>query len=270
MAIEAHLYPNNPRFPFSRSKNLMLNNTQSCLNSQVYSLKHHQQQFSQHLDHVRQMNPNLSLVDPCVSNVHQNVNTFNKYTCNAQPLVSYPQGFDEQKEIDHYIRSQSEKLRILLEEQRKQQVEELLRKVELNALYLLRQKDKEIAEARMRTSELNEFLRKLEVENQSWRRMAEEKEAIVLSLHNSLEEMKVCREDAESCCDDNMGKGGGVGEDEQIRKRTTNCKCCNSQKSCFMFLPCRHLCSCKTCEPFLLVCPVCSVPKKSSIETLIV
>ncbi|XP_020229254.1 probable BOI-related E3 ubiquitin-protein ligase 3 [Cajanus cajan] len=289
MAIEAQLYPNNSRFPFSGSKNLMINNIQSCLNSQVYSPKHHQ-----HLHHARQMNPNMSLVDPSFpnSNGQQNVNPFNNYTYNPQTLASYPQGFsvdfDEQREIDHYIRSQNEKLRILLEEQRKQQVEELLRKVELNARYLMRQKDEEIAQATKKTSELNEFLRKLEVENQSWRRVAQENEAMVMSLHNSLEQMKeravygVTTEDAESCCDDNMGitaKEEGTGENrvcpggavevEQIRKRTMNCKCCNSQKSCFMFLPCRHLCSCKTCESFLQVCPVCNVPKKSSIETLI-
>lgn len=184
---------------------------------------------------------------------------------------------------------QSEKLRILLEEQRKQQVEELLKKVELNALYLLKQKDEEIAQATKSTTELKEFVRRLEVENQSWRKVAEEKEATVLSLHNTLEDMKeralyhVATEDAESCCDDNMMKTeamkeetgenrmyrDGAGEVEQIRKRTMDCKCCHSQKSCFMFLPCRHLSSCKTCEPFLQVCPVCSMPKKSSMETLI-
>ncbi|ESW09338.1 hypothetical protein PHAVU_009G119200 [Phaseolus vulgaris] len=294
MAIEAQLYPSNQ---FYGSKNLMV-----CLNSQAYGHKHNlqqpeQQQCLQHLHHARQMNQTTSLVDPtfsCFSNSNAQNNAFNKYNHNAQPLASYPQHLatelDEQRDIDHYIRSQNEKLRVLLQEQRKQHMAELLKKMELNALHLLKQKDEEIVQASNKTMELKEFLRRLEVEKESWRKVAEEKEAVILYLHNNLEQMKeravhgMTSEDAESCCDDNMritaamGEGtgekrvwhsSGVGEVEQIRKKTMDCKCCNSQKSCFMFLPCRHLCSCKTCEPFLQVCPVCSMPKKSSIETLI-
>lgn len=294
MAIEAQLYPRNAAFSICGSKNLMVDNIQSRLNSQVYSDKHNLQAGGQQcLQHPHQMNQNMSLVDPIfLSSSNSNI-ALDKYNHNLQPLTSYQQGlaiqFDEQREIDLYIRSQNEKLRILLQEQRKQQVGELLKKVKLNALYLLKQKDEEIAQATKKSMELKEFLRSLEVENQLWRKVAEENEAMVLSLQNTLEDMneralyQVATDDAESCCDDNMvnmamqeetGENrmchGGAGEVEQIRKRTMDCKCCHSQKSCFMFLPCRHLCSCKTCEAFLQVCPVCSMPKKSSIETLIV
>ncbi|BAT77455.1 hypothetical protein LR48_Vigan04g256200 [Vigna angularis] len=283
MAIEAQFYGSN---------NLMV-----CFNSQPY--KHNLQQPGQQqwLHQARQMTQTASLVDPIFSsfsNSNAQINAFHKYNHNGQPLASYPQRFatqlDEQREIDHYIRSQNEKLRVFLQEQRKQHMAELLKKTELNALHLLRQKDEEIVEATKKTRELKEFLRRLEVEKESWRKVAEENEAMVLCLHNNIERMKeravhgMTSEDAESCCDDNvgitasMGEGtgekrerhGGVGEVEETRKKTMDCKRCNSQKSCFMFLPCRHLCSCKTCEPFLQVCPVCSTPKKSSIETLIV
>lgn len=217
------------------------------------------------------MNQNIPLVPPnfsCFSNSNSNSNSnvlqnaFNKNV--VQPSASYPQclaiEFDQQREIDHHIRSHNEKLRILLQEQRKQHVAELLKKVESNALHLLRQKDEEIAQATKKSTELKEFMTRLEVENQSWRKVAEENEAMVLSLHNTLEDMKeralyrVTKEDAESCCDENMrnrameegtgenrlcggGGAGGVEEVEQIRKRTMDCKCCNSQNSCFMFLP---------------------------------
>ncbi|TKY75503.1 BOI-related E3 ubiquitin-protein ligase 3 [Spatholobus suberectus] len=264
MAIEAQLYPNNAAFPLCGSKNLMIDSIPSCLNSQACSLKHHaqsgEQQCLQHLHHARQMNQNMSLVDPSFSSFYNsNVqNAVNKHNHNVQPLASYPQSlaieFDEQSEIDRYIRSQNEKLRILLQEQRRQEVAELLKKVESNALYLLRQKDEEIAQATKKTTELKEFLRRLEVENQWWRKIAQENEAMVLSLHNTLEQMKeralyrMTTEDAESCCDDNMRntameeeKGqnslcrGGVGEVEQIRKKTMNCKCCNSQNCVLCF-----------------------------------
>ncbi|QCE16918.1 hypothetical protein DEO72_LG11g3937 [Vigna unguiculata] len=228
MAIEAHLYPNNQ---FYGSNNLML-----CLNSQAYAHKNNlqqpgQQQWLQHLHQASQMSQRTSLLDPTFSsfsnsNLHQNA--FNKYNHNAQSLPSYPQSLptelDEQREIDHYIRSQNEKLRVLLQEQRKQHMAELLKKMELNALHLLRQKDEEIVEATKRTRELKEFLRRLEVEKESWRKVAEENEAMVLCLHNNLEQMKeravhrMTSEDAESCCDDNvgitisMGEGTGTGE----------------------------------------------------------
>jgi len=110
MAIEAHLYPNNQ---FYGSNNLML-----CLNSQAYAHKNNlqqpgQQQWLQHLHQASQMSQRTSLLDPTFSsfsnsNLHQNA--FNKYNHNAQSLPSYPQSLptelDEQREIDHYIRSQ--------------------------------------------------------------------------------------------------------------------------------------------------------------------
>lgn len=179
-----------------------------------------------------------------------------------------------------------------MQEQRRQQVAALLKKVESDVCYALSQKDEQIAEAAKKRVELEEFLTRLEAENQSWRRVAQENEAMVLSLHNTLEQVKerasccfnnngVAAEDAGSCCDENMGteeegtgenracRGGAGGGGEQIPRQTIVCKCCQSRNSCFMFLPCRHLCSCNACEPFLKACPVCRMPKKSSIETLI-
>lgn len=183
----------------------------------------------------------------------------------------------------------------MLQEQRKQQVAALLKKAELDALLMLGQKDEQIAQAAKKRAELEEFLRRLEAENLSWRRVAQENEAMVLSLHNTLEQIKerssYChthnnngaeREDAESCCGEsrrNMateeGTGenrvpcGGKGEAQQVARTTMVCRSCNSRSSCFMFLPCRHLCSCKACEAFLEACPACRMPKKSSIEALL-
>ncbi|WVZ18042.1 hypothetical protein V8G54_005364 [Vigna mungo] len=279
MAIEAQFYASN---------NLMV-----CFNSQPYKQNLQQPGQQQWLHQTRQMTQTTSLVDPVFSsfsNSNAQMNAFHKYNHNAQPLASYPQSFatqlDEQREIDHYIRSQyfngrdsggehgrsttttprhgncgcigcfylrcqgttNEKLRVFLQEQRKQHMAELLKKMESNALHLLRQKDEEIVEAAKKTRELKEFLRRLEVEKESWRKVAEENEAMVLCLHNNIERMKeravhgMTSEDAESCCDDNvgitasMGEGtgekrdrrGGVGEIEEIRKKTMDCKRCIS------------------------------------------
>uniref|UniRef100_A0A2P2Q3U0 RING-type domain-containing protein n=1 Tax=Rhizophora mucronata TaxID=61149 RepID=A0A2P2Q3U0_RHIMU len=52
-------------------------------------------------------------------------------------------------------------------------------------------------------------------------------------------------------------------------KKAMLCKGCNSRNSCVLFIPCRHLCSCKACEPFLDSCPVCQTAREATIEALI-
>jgi len=143
-----------------------------------------------------------------------------------------------------------------------------LKKVEYDVFRILRQKDEQIAQATKKRIELEQFLTRLETENQSWRRAAHQNEAMVLSLNNALESIKeraLVVEDVESCCD---MKNGEVCCDQETTGLNMICKCCHSRMSSFMFLPCRHLCSCKACEPSLQACPVCFMPKRSIIETL--
>lgn len=200
------------------------------------------------------------------------------------------------QEIDKYITLQNERLRLALQEQRKQQLATILRKLEAKATVLLKQKDEELVKARNRGMELQECVRKMEVESQAWQRVAAEKEAMVVSLSNTLEQLRDQQQqgcsaygldDAESCCDDNdypcnNKKRNRVGgnderEDEEQQRETGNnkammmmtvCRFCNSRNSCMLLLPCRHLCSCKACEPFIDACPLCKSPKTASIEAL--
>uniref|UniRef100_A0A5B6ZCP2 Putative BOI-related E3 ubiquitin-protein ligase 2 n=1 Tax=Davidia involucrata TaxID=16924 RepID=A0A5B6ZCP2_DAVIN len=193
---------------------------------------------------------------------------------------------NQTQEIDRFINLQNERLRLALQEQRKQQLTLLLKKYEPKTLILLKQKDEEIAKAVQRTKELEEFLRRVELENQTWQRMAKQNEAMVLSLNNTIEQVKenACFtngvEDAESSCDvmnrggteDETGENRGhknEEENEEQRTRKMVCRSCNFRSSCVIFLPCRHLCSCKACEGFLDSCPVCGMAKKASIEVLI-
>ncbi|CAN4112567.1 unnamed protein product [Withania somnifera] len=175
-------------------------------------------------------------------------------------------------EIDQFITLQNEKLRCVLNEQKKQQLALIWRKYEAKLEFLLKQKDEEIDKAAIRTKELEEFLKKMEMENQAWQRIANEKEAIVMSLNNTIEQLResgYCLstngEDAESCCDVPDNDADAV--EEQTRKMI--CKSCTCRFSCMIFLPCRHLSSCKACDSHLLQCPVCGIGKKASIEALI-
>ncbi|ESR35830.1 ring-type domain-containing protein [Citrus sinensis] len=251
-----------------------------CFDMQPQKLRQHPQHMQQQqLQHQQQRNQNFDSMPF------------------SQSLAL--QAEKQRQEIDHYIISQNERLRLVLQEQRKQQLEVLLKKIEIKTSALLRQKDEEIAKATNRTMELEILLKKLEMESQAWQRIAQENEAMVFSLNNSLEQLKekafCCFnngvEDAESCCDveeeeteQNRVIGIGFGEsnnnynykgaaeteqEQRSTKMVMVCKGCNSRDSCVLFLPCRHLCACRACEAFLDSCPVCLTPKKASIEALI-
>lgn len=167
-----------------------------------------------------------------------------------------------------------------LREQGKQQIATLMKKIELKTAIMLRQKEEEIAKAAKKTMELEIFLRKLETENQLWQGIAQENEAVAMSLNNTLDQMREKAsnsfDDAESCCDMNSAAAADDEEipacsvSEQGKKQSKMiCRGCSCRNSTVIFLPCRHLCSCKDCESALDSCPVCRTGKKASIEALI-
>ncbi|MED6208341.1 hypothetical protein PIB30_044095 [Stylosanthes scabra] len=186
-------------------------------------------------------------------------------------LPTFPAQYDMQRaQIDDYIRLENVNLRFMLQEQGKQQVSSLLKSLESQSLSMLREKDEEITQVTMKRLELENYVRRLEAENQAWQKVAQENEAMALSLHKTLEEMKgrmlVATNDEESCCDE------AEFEEEHVNVNDNTlmlCKSCQSRTSSYLFLPCRHLCSCKDCETFLEACPLCGMQKKGSIETLI-
>ncbi|XP_021775361.1 probable BOI-related E3 ubiquitin-protein ligase 2 [Chenopodium quinoa] len=227
-------------------------------------------------------------------------------SCDYQMPMNFSPSFSDQlekqrQEIDRFITLQNERLKMTLQEQRKQQLGSIMRKLESKAMQLLRQKDEEIARATKRTMDLEEIIRKMEIENQEWQRLATENEAMVLTLNNTLVQLKeqqagcltttsssCCSnevDDAESCCNvaDNSNNefsnkkrkreetGVVVAETGEKREKTGEvlCKVCKTGKSCVLLLPCRHLCCCKGCEAFVDVCPVCKSVKMASIEALI-
>ncbi|KAK6938982.1 hypothetical protein RJ641_032490 [Dillenia turbinata] len=183
-------------------------------------------------------------------------------------------------EIDELLRIQNERLRQAMQEQRKKQLAYLLTRFEAAAMNLMRQKDEDLAKATKRTIELQASLRKVELENEAWQRVAKENEAVVIDLTKNLQQVREklslasTMDDAESCCDENRVKNRVdsqvtvVAEEEESGRRMV-CKCCDSQNSCIVFLPCRHLCCCKACEPFLGFCPVCTCAKKASMDVFL-
>lgn len=278
MAIQAQLYSENHRFPSDWMDNgCGLNDF--CFNlQQKQQLQNMPQQQLQNQQHINQNRfYENSLLVPTLKNTTPTPTT----TTNNRFSMAFSQNIASQldkqrQEIDQYLRLQNERLRFVVQEQSKKDLAVLLKKIESRALVLLKQKDAEIAKATKRRMELENFLRRLEMENQAWQRVATEHEATIVSLHNTIERVRENAngaEDAESCCGDNIEEETGEGEvgvsgyGEQGKMMV--CRSCNSRSSCILFLPCRHLCSCKACEAFLDSCPVCTTKKMGSIETLI-
>ncbi|XP_047319552.1 E3 ubiquitin-protein ligase BOI-like [Impatiens glandulifera] len=150
-----------------------------------------------------------------------------------------------------------------------QQMNQQFTSIFANASLLMKQKDDEIIMANIKSMELQQLLKKMEMENQELQKMAMHNELIVVSLRNTLSQIEdqenahdIC-EDAGSCCQDSRSQSQSQSRDIGI------CRRCNSYISSVIFLPCRHLCSCYACEPFMSSCPVCNLPKKTSIPVFI-
>ncbi|KAL6956524.1 RING-type E3 ubiquitin transferase [Sarracenia purpurea var. burkii] len=277
MAIQAQLY----------SDNFGLQNWMESVygfNEFFLNFPHkQQQQQSQNLQQKTQNNPSFDSGGLLSNHSNHQAMAF------SQSLAAQ---IDKQRqEVDRFISLQNERLRLALQEHRKQQIALILKKCEAKAAVLLKQKDEEIAKAMNRMAELEEFMRRLESENETWQRLARENEAMVFSLNNTIEQLKenpCCpngAEDAESCCDvidsgyqkeggkteENRGRQGQEKENDEEERRTRKmvCKSCNSRSSCVVFLPCRHLSSCKACQPLLGSCPVCGMVKKAIIDALL-
>ncbi|CAN6881048.1 unnamed protein product [Brassica oleracea] len=172
----------------------------------------------------------------------------------------------QRREIDQFIRIQSERLRYALQEQRRQVTETILRKMEAKALVLMAQKEEEMSRALSKNMELENLLRKMETENQTWQRVARENEAMVATLNSTLEKVReravvndaTTAGDEGSFCGGDDGDGGGC------------CLNCGSYgETRVLFLPCRHLCCCTRCEAGLVLCPICNTPKKHRIEAFV-
>ncbi|KAL0739454.1 hypothetical protein Bca4012_015664 [Brassica carinata] len=180
----------------------------------------------------------------------------------------------QRQEIDQFIRIQSERLRYALQEQRKQETETILRTMKTKALVLMAQKEEEMSRALSKNIELENLLRKMETENQTWQRMAHENEAMVASLNSTLEQVReraaTCSDDATAAEDEGSFCGGGDGDGFPGKKINSCCwNCGSSGETRVLFLPCRHLCCCTGCEAGLVLCPICGTPKKNRIEAFI-
>ncbi|XP_021668090.2 probable BOI-related E3 ubiquitin-protein ligase 2 isoform X2 [Hevea brasiliensis] len=261
MVVQAQLYPESLCFPFSGLQDCMVNNLVSGFGTDFcFALQESQQQ---NLFLQPQSSQNFGF--DC-NNKGAGPSSSSQSTCDSFLSMALAQHLDAcHLEIQ---RQENERLRSALQEQRRHQLAILLKNVESKAISLMRQKEEDLAQARKKMMELETCLRKALMERESWQRVAGEKEAMVIDLSNTLEQVRerlvlgssTKGQDTESfCC-------GSCDREQEDPLKKMACKGCNSRASCILFLPCKHLCSCNFCEAFLPSCPVCESPKEGSME----
>ncbi|KAG9456780.1 hypothetical protein H6P81_001288 [Aristolochia fimbriata] len=226
-------------------------------------------------------NPNLGFANQ-IQAVAAAADVGSSFDCNILPpltMISHSLASQLEKQcadIDRLIALQNERLIQCLQRQRKEHIVSLIRRLEYTASTLIRQKEEDILTASKRTLELQDCLRRLQRENERWERIARESAAMAVSLNNTLEQVResaCCSSSAgdadhDSCRDPSLGSSRRERRDRDLDEKV-RCRACGHRRACVLLLPCRHLCSCKSCEIFMDLCPVCRSAKKAFIEVLL-
>ncbi|XP_023519053.1 BOI-related E3 ubiquitin-protein ligase 1-like [Cucurbita pepo subsp. pepo] len=175
----------------------------------------------------------------------------------------------QQSEIDRFIAIHREKVRMAMEIRKKRESGMLVRAIEERLVKKLKEKDEEIERMGKLNWVLQERVKRLCMENQLWRDLAETNEATVNSLRTNLERLisaandtATAANDAESSCGSNSGCG--ITEEESGGGR--RCRKCMAGESRVLVLPCRHLCLCTMCGSTLHTCPVCDSAINASVH----
>lgn len=175
----------------------------------------------------------------------------------------------QQSEIDRFIAIHREKVRMAMEIRKKRESGMLVRAIEERLVKKLKEKDEEIERMGKLNWVLQERVKRLCMENQLWRDLAETNEATVNSLRTNLERLisaandtAAAANDAESSCGSNSGCG--ITEEESGGGR--RCRKCMAGESRVLVLPCRHLCLCTMCGSTLHTCPVCDSAINASVH----
>ncbi|KAH6799914.1 hypothetical protein C2S52_000378 [Perilla frutescens var. hirtella] len=172
---------------------------------------------------------------------------------------------NQNMEMDCFLQLQNNRLRrsILQEERRQRAV--TMQRWESRMKGAMASKDEELGVARNRARELQHLVSAAEVEAAAWEREAREKEAAAAELSRRLNLLVRERERDRSSCDD-AASFCGSSSSSSPPKRENDCKLCHAGRSCVVFFPCRHICCCKSCEPFLENCPVCQTVKVERLQ----
>ncbi|KAK9741320.1 hypothetical protein RND81_03G097400 [Saponaria officinalis] len=193
-------------------------------------------------------------------------------------------------ELDRFISNHMERMKVEIEERKKQQLTRIISAMGESLGRKLREKEEELTKIGRINYALEEKVKSLCLENQIWRDLAQTNEATANALRTNLEQLlqqindnaavpvpAAQDEDAVSCCGSTAGDVGADREDvgESMgngwiyrgkKDDGRKCRKCGEGESSVLLLPCRHLCLCTACGPAVNVCPICYTVKNASVH----
>ena len=187
-----------------------------------------------------------------------------------------------------------EQLSKRVKEMQRRQMGSFLESLRRGAGKKLREKELELQAMNRRSQELNEQIRQVTMQLQSWQSAALYNESVANSLKSQL--MQVVAEHAHRTREgygDSEGDSaapvpsqknnidpvsaaaapGGFFESSLLPGGKSSgpaaaaaCRWCGLKEAAVLVMPCRHLCLCVDCERVADTCPVCHIPKSGSVE----
>lgn len=139
----------------------------------------------------------------------------------------------------------------------------------------LHEKDIEIENINRKNKELEERIKQVAMEAQSWHYKAKYNESVANTLKNNIQQLL-----AQGTAQGHEGFGDSEVDDAlsslkqpgmtsspgnlDFLNHRLKCRSCKKKQVSILLFPCRHLCLCADCGGFIDICPVCQVVKTAS------
>ncbi|KAK4776371.1 hypothetical protein SAY86_005059 [Trapa natans] len=192
------------------------------------------------------------------------------------------EAYKQNEEFDQYIKLQTDVIIKGVKELQRRHTAILMSEIEKGIGKKLQENDLEIENMNHKNKELEERIKQVMVEVQSWQNRAKYSEFVINVLKKNLQQVMAQGQGAvngkEGCGDSEVDDSAsfanpnhlnlmdGMGSSSLGDTNRMSCKACKVKVVSVLFLPCRHLCLCKDCEGVISICPICQATKYASVE----
>lgn len=182
----------------------------------------------------------------------------------------------QMEELGQYIKLQEQNILKGGREINERHTISLMNALEKGVNKKLHEKDIEIENINRKNKELEERIKQVAMEAQSWHYKAKYNESVANTLKGNIQQLLAQGtaqghegfgdsevDDALSSLKHPPGMISSPGNLDFLNHRL-KCRSCKKKQVSILLFPCRHLCLCADCEGFIDVCPVCQVVKTAS------
>ncbi|KAL1554166.1 RING-type E3 ubiquitin transferase [Salvia divinorum] len=183
----------------------------------------------------------------------------------------------QMEELGQYIKLQEENILKGGREINKRHTISLLNALEKGVSKKLHEKDIEIESINHKNKELEDRIKQVAMEAQSWHYKAKYNESMANALKSNIQQILAQGtahghegfgdsevDDALSSLKQPPGMISSSENPDHLNHHRLKCRCCKKKQVSILLFPCRHLCLCAECEGFVEVCPICQVMKTAS------